>query len=66
VGDTPLTLVDDHVLAFRPDHLLFELRSGEYAGRQEKVLEDIAASSGLPMTVFEIDQSGRAYDRSCT
>jgi hypothetical protein len=63
--DTPWTLVEDHVRAFHPDHLLVALRSAEHAGWQERgLLEEIAASSGVPMTVFEIDQDGHAHDRS--
>jgi hypothetical protein len=63
--DTPRTLVEDHVRAFRPDHLLVALRSAEHAGWQEQgLLEEIAESSGVPMTVFEIDEDGRAHDRS--
>ena len=63
--DTPLTLVEDHVRAFHPDHLLVALRSAEHAGWQERgLLEEIATSSGVPTTVFEIDQDGHAHDRS--
>jgi NADH dehydrogenase len=63
--DTPVTLVEDHVRAFRPDHLLVALRSPEHAAWQERgLLEDIAASSRIPMTVFEIDRDGHARDRS--
>lgn len=63
--DTPLTLVDDHVRAFQPDHILVALRSAEHADWQERgLLEQIAESSQLPMTVFEIDKDGRARNRS--
>ena len=63
--DTPTTLVEDHVRSFRPDHVLIALRSDEHANWQERSLtEDIAAVTRLPVTVFEIDQDGRALERS--
>ena len=63
--DTPLTMVEDHVRAFDPDHILVALRSSEHADWQERgLLETITGSFGLPVTVFEIDSEGRAVDRS--
>jgi hypothetical protein len=63
--DTPITLVEDHVRAFGPDHLLVALRSAEHSDWQERgLLEQIAESTRIPLTVFEIDEDGIAYDRS--
>lgn len=63
--DTPLTMVEDHVRAFDPDHILVALRSSEHADWQERgLLDAISESFGLPVTIFEIDSEGRTMDRS--
>ena len=63
--DTPFTLVQDHVRAFDPDHILIALRSAEHADWQERGLLDMVAESfRVPVTIFEIDADGRVLDRS--
>jgi hypothetical protein len=65
VGDeTPLTAAEDHIRAFEPDHLLVALRSPEHAAWQEqRLLDRMQRSFGLPTTVFEIDADGHARQR---
>jgi hypothetical protein len=59
-GDTPMTVVEDCVRAFRPDRIVLALRSDEHAAWQEQNLaEQIANETGLPLTVFAIDAQGR-------
>ena len=63
--DDPLTLLEDHVRGFDPDHILVALRSAEFADWQEREVSELIASSiGLPLTIFEIDADGRAVDRT--
>lgn len=63
-ADTPLVAAEDHVRAFRPDHLLVALRSPEHAAWQERgLLDGIQRSFHLPTTVFEIDADGHARQR---
>jgi hypothetical protein len=58
--DTPMTLVEDHVRQFEPDHILIALRSAEHAGWQERGLVNrIEEEFGIPLTVFSIDPEGR-------
>jgi hypothetical protein len=59
--DTPMTVVEDHVRAFEPDHILLALRSSEHADWQERgLVERIHSQTGLAVTSFEIDPQGRA------
>jgi hypothetical protein len=61
-GDTPMTVVDDYVRAFRPNRIVLALRSDEHAAWQEQNLaERIANETGLPLTVFAIDPQGRVH-----
>jgi hypothetical protein len=65
--DSPFDAVADHVRDFAPDHILVALRSGEHAGWQERGLVDrVQRIAERPITVFEIDESGHAVDRSVT
>lgn len=61
LGDeTPLTAFEDAVRAFRPDHILIALRSGDHDAWQERGLIDaLRQSFHIPMTIFEIDRAGR-------
>ncbi len=61
IGDeTPLTAFEDAIRAFRPDHILIALRSADHDAWQERGLIDTLRSAfDIPMTVFEIDQTGR-------
>ena len=63
--DSPFDAVADHVHDFSPDHILIALRSGEHAGWQERgLVERVQAIAHVPVTIFEIDASGHAVDRS--
>jgi hypothetical protein len=65
--DSPLDAVADYVRDFAPDHILIALRSGEHSGWQERGLVDrVQGIAQRPITVFEIDASGHAVDRSVT
>jgi len=58
--DTPLTALDDAVRTFQPDHVLIALRAADNAAWQERQLVERAlARFHTPITVFEIDRSGR-------
>jgi hypothetical protein len=61
VGDeTPLTAFADAVRNFRPDHILIALRAADHDAWQERNLVDrIRESFGIPLTVFELDRTGR-------
>lgn len=60
VGDeTPLTAFEDAIRAFTPDHILIGLRSADHSGWQERGLLDRIREFGLPITVFELDRTGR-------
>ena len=60
IGDeSPLTVFEDAIRAFRPDHILIALRSADHDAWQERGLIDALRSAfHIPMTVFEIDQAG--------
>lgn len=63
--DSPFDAVADYVRDFAPDHILVALRSGEHAGWQERgLVERVQRITQRPITVFEIDASGHAVDRS--
>jgi hypothetical protein len=63
--DSPLTAIADHVRDFSPEHVLIALRSGEHAGWQERgLVERVERITGVPLTIFEIDATGRVTDRS--
>jgi hypothetical protein len=54
-SDDPLEAIADAIRAFRPDHLLIALRTGEKAGWQERgLLDRIEERFALPMTVFPV------------
>lgn len=61
VGDeTPLSAFADAVRRFDPDHILLALRSSDHSAWQERGLVDrVRQSFDLPLTVFEIDRTGR-------
>ncbi len=63
--DSPFDAVADHVHDFSPDHILIALRSGEHAGWQERgLIERVQRIAHVPLTIFEVDSSGHAVDRS--
>ena len=58
--DAPLTAFEDAIRAFRPDHILVALRSGDHDAWQERGLIDaLRRDFHIPVTVFEIDRAGR-------
>lgn len=57
--DTPLTAFSDAIRDFRPDHILIALRSSDHSGWQERGLLDQIREFGIPITVFELDRTGR-------
>lgn len=58
--DTPLTAFSDAIRDFRPDHILIALRAADHAAWQERELvEELLRRFHVPVTVFEIDRSGR-------
>jgi hypothetical protein len=61
VGDeTPLSAFADAVRRFRPDHILIVLRASDHSTWQERHLVDrVRESFHIPLTIFEIDRSGR-------
>jgi hypothetical protein len=59
-GDTPMAALEDAVRAFAPDHILIALRGADHAGWQERgLLDGVLQRFHIPMTIFEIDRSGR-------
>jgi hypothetical protein len=61
--DSPLTVIEDHVRAFAPDHILIALRSIAHADWQERgLIEDVEAKFNLPVTVFAIDEEGKVVE----
>ena len=61
VGDeTPLSAFADAVRRFRPDHILIALRAADHGAWQERGLIDrVREGFHLPLTIFELDRSGR-------
>ena len=58
--DTPMTALDDVMRTFSPDHILIALRASDHDAWQESgLLDEIRGAFHIPMTVFEIDRSGR-------
>jgi hypothetical protein len=58
--DTPLTAFEDAIRSFQPDHILLALRSADHDAWQERgLLDALRRAFHIPMTIFEIDQSGR-------
>jgi hypothetical protein len=57
--DTPLTAFSDTIREFLPDHILIALRGSDHSGWQERGLLDQIMEFGIPITVFELDRSGR-------
>jgi hypothetical protein len=58
--DTPMTALDDVMRRFAPDHILIALRASDHDAWQEQgLLDEIRRAFHIPMTVFEIDRSGR-------
>jgi hypothetical protein len=57
--DTPFTAFADAIRDFAPDHVLIALRSGDHSGWQERGLLDRIREFGIPITVFELDRTGR-------
>ena len=64
IGDeAPLRAFGDAIRLFRPHHILIALRAADNAGWQEKHLaERILERFHLPITMFELDRSGRVPD----
>lgn len=59
--DTPMTAFADAIRDFAPDHILVALRSGDHAAWQERrLLDQLQEAFQIPMTVFELDRTGRA------
>lgn len=60
IGDeTPLSAFADAVRRFGPDHILIGLRASDHSGWQERRLtERVLAAFHLPLTIFEIGQTG--------
>lgn len=49
---------EDAIREFAPDHVLIGLRSSERSDWQERgLLDQVIARFGLPLTVFELDES---------
>ena len=65
VGDeTPLSAFADAVRRFRPDHILLALRASDHSAWQERGLTDrVREAFHIPLTLFEIDRSGRVPAR---
>jgi hypothetical protein len=61
IGDeTPIMAFDDAVRLFSPDHILIGLRSETHASWQEHgLLRKVNERFQLPITVIEIDDTGR-------
>ena len=61
VGDeTPLSAFADAVRRFRPHHILIALRAADHSAWQERQLVDrVREAFHIPITIFEIDQTGR-------
>ena len=61
LGDeTPLSAFADAVRRFRPDHILIALRAADHSAWQERGLTDrVREAFHIPLTIFEIDESGR-------
>jgi hypothetical protein len=58
--DTPLTAFEDAIRSFQPDHILVALRGADHDAWQERgLLDTLRRTFHLPMTIFEIDRSGR-------
>ena len=57
--DTPFTAFADAIRAFLPEHILIALRSSDHSGWQERGLLDQIREFGIPITVFELDRTGR-------
>jgi hypothetical protein len=58
--DTPLTAFEDAIRSFQPDHILIALRSADHDAWQERgLLDTLRRTFHIPMTIFEIDRSGR-------
>ena len=58
--EQPLSAFDDAIRLFRPEHILIALRSSDRAGWQEHhLVERILERHHIPITVFELDRSGR-------
>ena len=57
--DTPFTAFSDAIREFLPDHILIALRSSDHSGWQERGLLDQITEFGIPITVFQLDRSGR-------
>jgi hypothetical protein len=57
-ADDPLLAFEDAIREFAPDHVLIGLRSSERSDWQERgLLDQVIARFGLPLTVFELDES---------
>ena len=55
-----MTALDDVMRKFVPDHMLIALRASDHDAWLEKgLLDEIRHAFHIPMTVFEIDRSGR-------
>ncbi len=55
-----LTVIEDAVATFRPDHVLVALRDAEHVNWQERGLIDrIETRFGLPLTTYAVDPDGR-------
>jgi hypothetical protein len=57
--DAPLTAFEDAIRSFQPEHILVALRSSDHDAWQERGLLDAVRAFHVPMTIFEIDRSGR-------
>jgi hypothetical protein len=62
--DTPFTAFSDAIREFRPDHILIALRSSDHSSWQERGLLDRIRGFGIPITVFELDRTGRPPSRT--
>jgi len=58
--DTPMTAFADAIRDFAPDHILVALRASDHSAWQERgLLDELQATFGIPLTVFELDRAGR-------
>jgi hypothetical protein len=57
-ADDPLLAFEDAVREFEPDHILIGLRSAVRSAWQERgLLDQVLGRFGLPVTVFQLDES---------
>jgi len=55
-----MTVIEDAVASFRPDHILIALRSSKHANWQERrLVEQVEQRFGLPVTTYAVTPEGR-------